>query len=69
MDEKRAKELETEKFNQFGEGVICRGCIFSKGSTPFDDSPDKCSCAVYQYPKTKPDSVFLDGGACKYRRE
>lgn len=69
MDPKRVKEIETERFNRFGEGKTCEGCIFSKGSTPFDDAPDKCSCAVYQYPKTKPDSVFLEGGACKYRRE
>ena len=65
---KRDKELGQERFNSFGEGKTCEGCIFSKGSTPFDDAPDKCSCAVYQYPKTKPDSVFLEGAPCKYRR-
>ena len=65
----RDKELKQERFTPLGEGKTCEGCIFSKGSTPFDDAPDKCSCLVYKYPKTKPDSVFLDGGNCKYRRE
>ena len=69
MNEERIKELEQERFNKFGEGETCKGCIFSRGSTPFDDAPDKCSCVVYPYPKVKPDSVFLEGGQCKYRRE
>lgn len=59
----RDKELWQERFTPFGEGVTCRGCIFS------NKAPDKCSCEVYPYPKTKPDSVFLDGEPCKYRRE
>ena len=69
MAEERFKELEQERFNSFGEGKTCIGCIFATGSTPFDDAPDKCSCEVYQYPKVKPDAVFLEGGTCKYRRE
>lgn len=69
MDKKRMDEISQERLTPFGEGKTCEGCIFSKGDTPFDDAPDKCSCAVYKYPKTKPDSVFLDGGVCKYRRE
>lgn len=66
---KRDTELGQERFTPLGEGKTCEGCIFSKGSTPFDDAPDKCSCVVYKYPKTKPDSVFLEGAPCKYRRE
>ena len=69
MADERFKEREQERFNSFGEGKTCEGCIFSKGSTPFDNAPDKCSCIIYAYPKTKPDSVFLEGGKCKYRRE
>ena len=65
----RFKEIEQERLSRFGEGATCKGCVFSEGSTPFDDAPDKCSCEIYSYPKTKPDSVFLEGGACKYRRE
>lgn len=72
MNEKqteRDKELVKEIFSPMGEGKTCEGCIFSKGSTPFDDAPDKCSCTVYPYPKVKPDNVFLEGAQCKYRRE
>lgn len=69
MDEKRLKELSEERFTPFGEGKICEGCIFAYGDTPMDNAPDKCSCAIYPYPKTKPDSVFLEGNSCKYRRE
>ena len=65
----RSKELSEERFTSFGEGKTCEGCIFAYGDTPFNDAPDKCSCEVYQYPKAKPDSVFLEGGSCKYRRE
>lgn len=66
----RFKEIEQEKFNSFGEGKTCEGCIFSKGDTPFDDAPDKCHCAIYTHPnRVKPDKVFLEGGHCKYRRE
>ena len=69
MQTERDKELSQERFTAFGEGKTCVGCMFSEGSTPFDDAPDKCSCMIYQYPKVKPDSVFLEGGHCKYRRE
>lgn len=70
MSTDRDKELQEEKFTSWEEnGKACEGCIFAYGNTPFDDTPDKCSCAVYQYPKIKPDSVFIEGGYCKYRRE
>lgn len=69
MEESRDKELSQERFSQFGEGKTCEGCIFAYGDTPMDDSPDKCSCEVYKYPKVKPDNVFLENGVCKYRRE
>ncbi len=66
----RFKEIAQEGLTSWAEnGKACVGCIFSKGSTPFSDSPDKCSCEIYQYPKTKPDSVYLEGKSCKYRRE
>jgi hypothetical protein len=69
MEESRAKEWSEERFNSWAEnGKTCIGCIFAYGDAPYD-APDKCSCGVYQYPKTKPDSVFLEGGMCKYRRE
>lgn len=66
MSDSRAKELIEERFNCFGEGKSCEGCRFAYGDTPFNNAPDKCSCEIYQYPKTKPDSVFLDGGSCRY---
>ena len=69
MDDKRIKELSEERFNPLGDGKACEGCMFAYGDTLFDDAPDKCSCAIYQYPKVKPDSVFMEGGSCKYRRE
>ena len=70
MSTNRDKALQEEKFTSWAEnGKACEGCIFAYGSTPFDDAPDKCSCAVYQYPKTKPDNIFIEGGYCKYRRE
>ncbi len=69
MTDERIKELMEEKFSSWkGNGEACKGCIFSKGSTPFDDAPDKCSCAIYTYPRVKPDAVFLEGGKCKYYR-
>ena len=69
MSENRDKEVSQEKFNRFGEGKSCEGCMFAYGDTPMDDAPDKCSCSIYAYPKTKPDHVFLEGGKCKYYRE
>ena len=70
MNTERDKALQEEKFTSWAEnGKACEGCIFAYGSTPFDDTPDKCSCAVYAYPKTKPDAVFIESGSCKYRRE
>lgn len=69
MDEKRLKEISEERFTPFGEGKTCEGCIFAYGDTPMDNAPNKCSCAIYQYPRVKPDSVFLEGNPCKYRRE
>lgn len=66
----RDKELSKELFTSWkNNGKTCEGCIFSHGNTQFDNSPDKCSCVIYEYPNTKPDSVFIDGGICKYRRE
>lgn len=69
MSKERFKEVVQEGANRFGEGKTCVGCIFSKGSSPFEDAPEKCSCMVYQYPKVKPDSVFLEEKSCKYRKE
>jgi hypothetical protein len=69
MEDKRIKEISEERFNTFGEGKTCEGCMFAYGDTPMDDAPDKCSCTIYPYPKTKPDNVFLEGGHCKYRRD
>lgn len=59
----RDNELQQEKFSSWADnGKACEGCIFSQ------DRPDICSCDVFVYPKTKPDSVYLDGGSCKYYR-
>lgn len=69
MDKERAKEIQGERLTSWGEnGKSCEGCIFSHGNTPFDDAPDKSSCEVYKYPKTKPDNVYINGGSCKYYR-
>lgn len=69
MNEERIKELKQEKLTSWADnGKTCEGCIFAYGDTPFDDTPDKGSCAIYPYPSTKPDSVYLDGGECKRKR-
>ena len=59
MDEKRQKEIAEERLTSWA----------AYGDTPFNNAPNKGSCEVYKYPKTKPDSVFVEGKACKYRRE
>ena len=70
MNDSRIKEITEEKLTSWADnGKACIGCIFAYGDTPMDNAPDKCSCAIYQYPRTKPDNVFLDGVCCKYRRE
>lgn len=70
MNEERLKELKEEKFSNWEEnGKSCVGCIFAYGDNPMENDPSKCSCGVYKYPATKPDKVFIDGGACKYFRE
>lgn len=70
MNEERLKELKEEKFSNWEEnGKSCVGCIFAYGDNPMENDSSKCSCGVYKYPATKPDKVFIDGGACKYFRE
>lgn len=70
MNEERMKEIAGEKLTSWADnGKACEGCIFAYGDTLFDNAPDKCSCAIYAYPKIKPDAVYIDGGFCKYRRE
>ena len=70
MDEKRQTEIAEERLTSWANnGKACEGCIFAYGDTPFNNAPNKGSCEVYKYPKTKPDSVFVEGKACKYRRE
>lgn len=69
MDKKRVKELQEENLTSWAEnGKSCEGCIFAYGDTPYNDAPDKSSCEIYQYPNTKPDNVYIDGGSCKYYR-
>ena len=66
----RSKEIAQERFTSWADnGKACIGCMFSEGEPPFADAPDKCSCMIYAYPRTKPDSVYLDGKKCKYHRE
>lgn len=66
---KRFDEIQKEGLSSWEDnGKSCEGCIFSTGNTPFDNAPDKGSCEVYKYPKTKPDSVFIEGNKCKYYR-
>lgn len=70
MLKSRADELLKERFTSWKDnGKACKGCVFAYGSTPFDDTPDKCSCMVYKYPRVKPDAVFLEGKPCKYYME
>lgn len=65
----RSEELAEERFTSWADnGKTCGSCIFACGNTPFDNSPDKASCLIYIYPKTKPDSVYLEGKPCKYKR-
>lgn len=64
-----SEELAEERFSSWADnGKACEGCIFACGDTPMDSSPDKSSCLIYVYPKTKPDSVYLEGKSCKYKR-
>lgn len=70
MTDERIKELMEERFTSWADnGKACEGCMFAYGDTPFDDAPDKGSCVIYKYPKTKPDNVFEDGEKCKYYRD
>ncbi len=65
----RSEELAEERFSSWADnGKACEGCIFACGDTPMDNSPDKSSCLIYVYPKTKPDSVYLEGKPCKHKR-
>ena len=50
--------------------IVCVGCIFANGSTPFDDTPYKSNCAVYsrESGRNKPNAIYFDGKPCKYRR-
>ena len=72
MDEKRMKELQAEQLGAVGvnKDIACVGCIFARGSTPFDDTPYKSNCAIYSVEsgKIKPNDVYFDGKPCKYRR-
>ncbi|GEM_PF-2890505 len=66
----RSEEIAQERLSSWEDnGKACIGCRFADGSTPFSDDPSKGSCEVFQYPKTKPDSVYIDGCKCKYYRE
>ena len=73
MEDKRTKELQEEKLGAVGvnETIACIGCIFAKGSTPFDDTPYKANCAIYSVEsgKDKPNEVYFNGASCKYRRD
>lgn len=65
----RSEGLAEERFSSWADnGKACEGCIFAYGDTPMDNSPDKSSCLIYVYPKTKPDSIYLEGKPCKHRR-
>ena len=64
MNDSRSAELLQERFTSWADnGKACEGCVFAYGDTPFDNAPSKGSCEVY--PKTKPDSVYLDGEKCR----
>ncbi|MDL2301142.1 hypothetical protein LJC58_02180 [Lachnospiraceae bacterium OttesenSCG-928-D06] len=73
MDKARIDEIEQEKIGirAVNEDIVCKGCIFSTGSTPFDNTPYKSYCTVYSRDngKIKPKSVYFEGAPCKYRRE
>ena len=70
MTEERIKEIENEKLTSWADnGKACIGCIFAYGDTLFDDTPDKGSCAIYQYPSSKPENVYIEGHKCKYYRQ
>lgn len=65
MKSERDVELGKERFNAFGDGKSCEGCIFSNGR------PDICTCDIFTGERLnlKPDRVFLEGGKCKYYRD
>ena len=41
---------------------VCEGCIFA------NHKPDEVSCMIYAHPTKKPESVYIEGKPCKYRR-
>ena len=46
--------------------VYCRTCRFAHGKPPFEDSPEKASCMIYEHPEVKPSKVVFDGEPCEY---
>lgn len=65
----RSESWRRQCFSSWADnGKACAGCIFACGDTPMDNSPDKSSCLIYVYPKTKPDSVYLEGKPCKHKQ-
>lgn len=73
MDNQRMKEVQEEKLGVIGvnDNIVCKGCIFANGSTPFDDTPYKSNCAIYtrEDGRDKPNEVYFNGAPCKYRKE
>lgn len=73
MDKERVTQLQEEPLGVVAvcDDIVCKGCIFSTGSTPFDDTPNKSYCAIYTRDsgKMKPKDIYFNGAPCKYRRE
>ena len=44
----------------------CETCAFSHGEAPWADEPIKGCCEMFEYPDTKPDTVYFDGAECEY---
>lgn len=65
----KAKEVKNEIF---GCNTInpeyCKSCVFSKGTSPFEDSPMKKYCMIYtrETGRSKPDPVYFEGARCDY---
>lgn len=67
MDEQKENNLHQPMLGWIQPNpVYCRTCRFAHGKPPFEDSPEKASCMIYEHPETKPSEVAFDGEPCEY---
>lgn len=67
MDEQKESNLHQPMVGWIHPNPIyCRTCRFAHGMPPFEDSPEKASCMIYEHPEVKPSNVVFDGEPCEY---